>query len=271
MIAILQLLSSAMSATGDLKNNLLKTQSELRHIRYSGPFDIYRFVSLNTVASRPSAHRNAHSVCEGDPAAFLPIIHFILLDYSQWLAQHFAAKNYELYGKKDRRFMEAVYRLLRDEFGYKPQLTRDQFFSMGFAERKLIFISDLIRLSKTLQLNLSKARKQRKVKDTLNQENMAANGTPVREDESNARDIKGKKPATMTTSQTPLRKSARLAARYHASQTILPNNVAIVHEQYSPERRHAFRRSWNSPRGRNSKSPNPGQFRVISNAEEILP
>jgi hypothetical protein len=53
--------------------------------------------------------------------------------------------------------MEAVHKLLRDEFNYKPSLNRDQFFSTGFAERKLIFISDLVRLCKELRDKLARS------------------------------------------------------------------------------------------------------------------
>ena len=52
--------------------------------------------------------------------------------------------------------MESVHKLLRDEFGYKPALSKDQFFSMGFSERKLIFIIDLIRLTKELRDKLAR-------------------------------------------------------------------------------------------------------------------
>ncbi|KAI9099302.1 Centrosomal spindle body, CEP44-domain-containing protein [Phlyctochytrium arcticum] len=124
-----------MASTGDLKNNLQKVQSDLRAIRYNGPFDQY-------------------GASKGDPKTFLPLLHFILLDYSHVLAAHFATQRYDLYGKKDTRFLESVYRLLRDEFGYKPQLTRDQFLAMGFAERKLLFVGDVIRLAQTLHANL---------------------------------------------------------------------------------------------------------------------
>ncbi|KAI9208199.1 Centrosomal spindle body, CEP44-domain-containing protein [Polychytrium aggregatum] len=116
-------------ATGDIKNNLLKLQTDLRHCQYPG-------------------HHDSNGMVKGDPASYLPIIHFILLDASPLLARHLATKGYDLYGKKDMRFLESVYRILRDEFNYKPALRKDQFFSMGFAEHKMIFVMDLIRLCK---------------------------------------------------------------------------------------------------------------------------
>ncbi|EGF83898.1 hypothetical protein BATDEDRAFT_85549 [Batrachochytrium dendrobatidis JAM81] len=124
-------------ATGDLRNNLLKFQSELKLLKYSTSVDLFG-------ASR------------GDPAVFLPIIHHILLNYSGILARYFAEQSFDLYGKKDARFMESVYSLLRDEFNYKPSISRDQFFAMGFAERKLIFICDMGRMCRELVVSLKR-------------------------------------------------------------------------------------------------------------------
>jgi hypothetical protein len=57
-----------------------------------------------------------------------------------------------------------VYGLLRKEFTYRPVLTRQQFFNMGYAERKLIFLFDVIQACKTLHNNLSKTNKNKKGK-----------------------------------------------------------------------------------------------------------
>jgi len=114
--------------TGDLKNNLRKLVSELKQIHYS------------------QSELDIKGVAQGIPKAFLPIVHHVFLDYSISLAQYFASKEYELYGKTDLRFMEAVYKVLRDEFGYKPQLTREQFLTIGFAERKIIVLCEMVKL-----------------------------------------------------------------------------------------------------------------------------
>jgi hypothetical protein len=55
---------------------------------------------------------------------------------------------YELYGKKDSGFIEALFKCLRDSFHYKPKISQKQFFTQGFAEAKCLFIIDLIRLVK---------------------------------------------------------------------------------------------------------------------------
>ena len=114
--------------TGDLKNNLRKLVSELKQIHY------------------PQSELDIKGVAQGIPKALLPIVHHVFLDYSISLAQYFASKEYELYGKTDLRFMEAVYKVLRDEFGHKPQLTREQFLTIGFAERKIIVLCEMVKL-----------------------------------------------------------------------------------------------------------------------------
>lgn len=114
--------------TGDLKNNLRKLVSELKQIHY------------------PQSELDIKGVAQGIPKAFLHIVHHVFLDYSIALAQYFASKEYELYGKTDLRFMEAVYKVLRDEFGHKPQLTREQFLTIGFAERKIIVLCEMVKL-----------------------------------------------------------------------------------------------------------------------------
>ena len=115
-------------ATGDLKNNLRKLISELKRVNH------------------PQADLDIKGIAQGLPKASLPIVHHVFLEYSYSLAQLFAGKGYDLYGKTDLRFMEVVYKVLRDEFGYKPQLTKDQFLAIGFAERKIIFLCDVLKL-----------------------------------------------------------------------------------------------------------------------------
>ncbi|TPX70426.1 hypothetical protein SpCBS45565_g01761 [Spizellomyces sp. 'palustris'] len=242
-----------MSKTGDLRNNLLKTQAELRHIRYTGPFDVY-------------------GASKGDPAAFLPVIHFILLDYSHILARHFAAKNYELYGKKDARFMESVYRLLRDEFGYRPQITREQFFSMGFAERKLIFVGDLIRLSKTLHVNLARniAKKQKIDDSKENRDGEARKRMDIFPVHNQAKPSSNSKEG-LHSSDNFIAPQGLLAAQSYGrpppSHKVLPNNVAVVGDQYSPERGSAFRQSRNSA----GRSPRKGHGKQRDIPEPTLP
>jgi len=58
-------------------------------------------------------------MCRSD---LLPLIHFCLLGYSKRVHDSLAAKGYDLFAKTDMRFLEVVYKLLREEFGYQPQV-----------------------------------------------------------------------------------------------------------------------------------------------------
>jgi hypothetical protein len=65
---------------------------------------------------------------EGLPPAFLPIIHHCLLEYSPMVAQFIADSGFDLHAKNDYRFIEFTYKLLLNQFSYKPTITIQQFF-----------------------------------------------------------------------------------------------------------------------------------------------
>lgn len=123
-------------ATGDLKNNLRKLVSELKQVRYS------------------HCELDLKGIAQGIPKTFLPLLHHVFLDYSIPLAQYFSSKEYDLFGKTDLRFLETVYKILRDEFGYKPQVTKEQFLSIGYAERKIMTVCTILKLLKEKHNNL---------------------------------------------------------------------------------------------------------------------
>ncbi|XP_038055485.1 centrosomal protein of 44 kDa-like isoform X2 [Patiria miniata] len=124
-------------ATGDLKNNLRRLQSKVKLINYPKDMDM-------------------KGVSKGLAQEFLPLLHYILLDFSHPMAEHIVNNDMELYGKSDDKFMAAVYKVLRDIFHYKPSITRQQFFSRGFAEHKIILVVDLIRMVKEKHKALTK-------------------------------------------------------------------------------------------------------------------
>ncbi|KAJ3122725.1 Centrosomal protein of 44 kDa [Nowakowskiella sp. JEL0407] len=126
-------------STGDINNNIQKIHSVLKQLHYD------------------SSNWDISKALLGDPSAFLPLIHFIFLDHSHILAQYIAQRGYELYGKRDARFLSAVYLLLREEFGYKPSLSQKQFLSLGFAERKCLLIQDIFRLAKEKLVELQRS------------------------------------------------------------------------------------------------------------------
>ncbi|NXN51637.1 CEP44 protein, partial [Rynchops niger] len=112
-------------ATGDLKGSLRKIEQGLRLLNY--PRDVDYTVLV-----------------KGDPAAFLPIISYSFTSFSTYIAELLVKCDVELTAKSDLRFIEAIYKVLRDLFQYKPILTKQQFLQFGFAERKMQIVCDII-------------------------------------------------------------------------------------------------------------------------------
>lgn len=127
-----------MLSTGDVQNYLRKLQTELRFIKFR---DV-DYKSLQT----------------GNPCEFLKIYHYLFLDYNPLFAKTLLDKcNCDFYGKTDSHFIDSMYKVLRDYFSYKPPITKDQFFTTGFAERKLQMACDVITLvrQECKEINLS--------------------------------------------------------------------------------------------------------------------
>ncbi|XP_066896132.1 centrosomal protein of 44 kDa isoform X1 [Kogia breviceps] len=112
-------------ATGDLKRSLRNLEQVLRSLNYPSEVDCVGLV-------------------KGDTAASLPIISYSLTSYSPFVAELLVDSNAELIAKNDSRFIDALYKLLRDQFNYKPILTKKQFRQCGFAEWKIQIICDIL-------------------------------------------------------------------------------------------------------------------------------
>ncbi|KAF0984528.1 hypothetical protein FDP41_000427 [Naegleria fowleri] len=130
-----------MSSTGDLKNNLEKLRTQLRSIHYNGVFDV-------------------EAIINGKPEVFLPLLNYCILQFSKPLAKYFIQKGYIFHDLSDSKFIETVYRLLLNEFTYTPGLSVIYFLSNGFAERKIIFICDVIQHCKRKHNELVKAKRK---------------------------------------------------------------------------------------------------------------
>lgn len=138
-------------ATGDLKGSITKIEQGLRLINY--PRDVDYTVLV-----------------KGDPAAFLPIISYSFTSFSTSIAELLVKCDVELTAKSDLRFIEAIYKLLRDQFQYKPILTKQQFLQFGFAEKKMQIVCDIINcvVKKHKELNNSnKVKSQTRKKPRL--------------------------------------------------------------------------------------------------------
>ncbi|KAM5173879.1 centrosomal protein of 44 kDa isoform 4-T7 [Callospermophilus lateralis] len=112
-------------ATGDLKRSLRNLEQVLRLLNYPEEVDCVGLV-------------------KGDTAASLPIISYSLTSYSPYVTELLMESNVELIAKNDLRFIDTVYKLLRDQFNYKPILTKKQFIQCGFAEWKIQITCDIL-------------------------------------------------------------------------------------------------------------------------------
>ncbi|XP_026555470.1 centrosomal protein of 44 kDa isoform X1 [Pseudonaja textilis] len=112
-------------ATGDLKGNLHKIEQKLRVINYPSDVDYM-------------------GLAKGDPSVYLPIISYCFTSFSTYIAELVMDSGMELTAKNDSRFVDAMYKLLRDQFQYKPVLSKQQFLQYGFAERKIQIVCDII-------------------------------------------------------------------------------------------------------------------------------
>ncbi|KAJ3161396.1 Centrosomal protein of 44 kDa [Geranomyces michiganensis] len=219
---------ASFASTGDLQNNLHKLASLLRRIKYPLPPDPY-------------------SLSKGDPAALLPILHHILLDRSPQLARHFAARGHTLSGKTDARFVDGVYRLLRDEFAFRPTVNKAQFLATGFAERKCIFVHEIVRLCDELERDLKRRLGHGENATSRPQSAAAAAAKAV----GLPNGQNAVRPTATTTAKVPTQQRKRMLVRTGPAplaaataaaaaippprdsspprvQTILPNNVAVV-------------------------------------------
>lgn len=108
-----------------MKNNLRKLQMELKLVKIEKDVDM-------------------ENLSKGLAAAFLPVYHYVFLNYSRPLAELISNINIDMYGKSDLKFLESMYKVLRELFSYKPPITKEQFFSSGFIERKVIMCTEVL-------------------------------------------------------------------------------------------------------------------------------
>uniref|UniRef100_A0A2K5QIJ7 Centrosomal protein of 44 kDa n=1 Tax=Cebus imitator TaxID=2715852 RepID=A0A2K5QIJ7_CEBIM len=131
-------------ATGDLKRSLRNLEQVLRLLNYPEEVDCVGLI-------------------KGDTAASLPIISYSFTSYSPCVTELIMESNVELIAKNDLRFIDAVYKLLRDQFNYKPILTKKQFIQCGFAERKIQIVCDILNCVMKKHKELSNLQKKKAV------------------------------------------------------------------------------------------------------------
>lgn len=119
-------------ATGDIKNNLKMLSAELRTVK------------------TPSALVNLEGMMTGDADVYLPIYDYLFQWHSTRLANEILRRELKLppYKHNRTKFLETMYLVLRELFQWKPPLSTSQFFSSGFAEKKIIMCKDIVKLVK---------------------------------------------------------------------------------------------------------------------------
>ncbi|CAI2370221.1 unnamed protein product [Moneuplotes crassus] len=81
---------------------------------------------------------------KGKPSVYLPIINYILLDFSPEMADMLLDKGYNIYGKADLKFMEDVEKICLNLFQFKPPVNIKQFFSEKFVDQKCHYVCEII-------------------------------------------------------------------------------------------------------------------------------
>ncbi|TPP67776.1 putative Asparagine-rich antigen [Fasciola gigantica] len=102
---------------------------------------------------------NYQGLILGDPLAYVTLYRRLLCDFNTELTQKLIDSGFSLLGTTDFRFMEVVYRILRDLLNLRPPITLNQFFTNGFIERKLEMASCIAaRISTLIRRTVRKPR-----------------------------------------------------------------------------------------------------------------
>ncbi len=72
------------------------------------------------------------------------------------MAQYVNDRGFDLFAKNDYTFVNSIYDILHLLFKYTPPVSVDSFFAAGQADRKLLFILDVLSLIKQKHAVLNK-------------------------------------------------------------------------------------------------------------------
>lgn len=87
-------------------------------------------------------------LAKGNPQSLLPLYNHLFTNYNSTFTEEVLnVVGDVLSAKSDVRFMESVYKILRDMLNFKPSMTKEQFFTLNnFAERKIIMCIEIMRI-----------------------------------------------------------------------------------------------------------------------------
>lgn len=106
------------------------------------------FIKLKTLLKKTNYCNRLEDglAAKGDPKYFLPILNYCLLHFSAYVADFLLKNNYELFSKNDKEFVKLVILAMINLFNYKPCISLEEFFKMGFSERKSEMCSKIIEI-----------------------------------------------------------------------------------------------------------------------------
>lgn len=117
---------------------------------------------------RYEVNLNFEQLIKGDPKIYLPMIHYILIDYSPEMARIIVDNGFDLFAKKDLPFMKSVFSLLLKLFRYKAAISVEQFLTVGFAEHKMILTSTMIDfIRNTVKSSIAKEKKHASISESF--------------------------------------------------------------------------------------------------------
>ena len=157
---------------------------------------------------------------EGNPIQFLRIINFILLEYSQEMANLILENGFDLYAKKDARFIEKVFQLWLNLFKYKPKITIEQFFSVGFGDQKVIMWLEIIE-------NVKKIIKHKNSKTKIQAKPPNDSAMTMRSSSLRPRKLDLKE-------ETPKNISIPMKMDTHSQNNLYPNSFSNINNELQP-------------------------------------
>lgn len=85
----------------------------------------------------------------GNAQVYLPLVHFLLLQYSPVVALFIKEQGFEFTAQNDYAFMQSAFEVLIKLFDYTPKFKLDDFFVVDTAvNRKIDFMLSLITMVK---------------------------------------------------------------------------------------------------------------------------
>lgn len=104
-----------------VQSHIRALKTELRGMKYAGRW-------------------SQESLEKGDPVIYLCIMHFLVLEYNQNLAETIVNKGFLMQTASDLEFMKNSIKILDEIVGFKTKLTVENFFKNGFVLQKMEFL-----------------------------------------------------------------------------------------------------------------------------------